>query len=581
MSPERTTTVAGNLWHEFFSAIVSLMPIAAAVFDASGRLLIANDSFLRAARVKSRDIEVLERAGGEAKQVADAIRSAYELLKGRKDPEPISVEVSPEGQTPLHLHVAALIHDGDFLGMVVTEDMMARIAHLFQAVLDEASTRIMIAHDEFGTIIQGNALFTSLLGYEPAEIPRMKITDIEWGLTERKLAARIAELQERGFMEFEAAYRNRHGGRIHCTVRAIVIGAPGNLLVVNGAEPRIPKRATRLQPIYREFFVRAFNAIPIPAMLWEQVENDFKLVLYNEAANEFTGGSIARLIGASLSMIFPGMPEIYSALVEAAESGHPISGEIPCKSPALGLDGIFILSFSRTVPNFVAMTITDITKFIKMQRMLARQNEELSRFAHDMSHDVKGFLQQITLHLELLKEKYDDSRFEDIHAIVQQIVKILEESVQLADAGQTIAALEECPLDEILEEAAKAALPVGVRLKHKHLPTVLCDRSRVLQIFVNLFKNAVEHGQATRVEVSTETDQKFLSVLVSNNGRTIPEDMKKNLFRFRVSSKKHGGRGLLIVRRLAEAHDWHVDLLPAGRTTFRIRIPRRMVVSWR
>ncbi|MHA2016271.1 MAG: sensor histidine kinase, partial [Candidatus Thorarchaeota archaeon] len=111
--------------------------------------------------------------------------------------------------------------------------------------------------------------------------------------------------------------------------------------------------------------------------------------------------------------------------------------------------------------------------------------------------------------------------------------------------------------------------------------TVLCDRSRVLQIFVNLFKNAVEHGQATRVEVSTETDQKFLSVLVSNNGRTIPEDMKKNLFRFRVSSKKHGGRGLLIVRRLAEAHDWHVDLLPAGRTTFRIRIPRRMVVSWR
>ncbi|MGQ4871668.1 MAG: hypothetical protein ACP6IT_07510, partial [Candidatus Thorarchaeota archaeon] len=99
MSPERTTTVAGNQWHEFFSATVSLMPIATAVFDASGRLLIANDSFLRAARVKSHDIEVLERARGEAKQVADAIRSAYELLKGRKDPEPISVQVSREGQT--------------------------------------------------------------------------------------------------------------------------------------------------------------------------------------------------------------------------------------------------------------------------------------------------------------------------------------------------------------------------------------------------------------------------------------------------------------------------------------------------
>ena len=157
-----------------------------------------------------------------------------------------------------------------------------------------------------------------------------------------------------------------------------------------------------------------------------------------------------------------------------------------------------------------------------------------------------------------------------INRILEEMKRLLNHSVLIADAGLTIDAKEEVDLTSLIEEVGQSHLPSGVLSVRENLPKVQADPVRLKQVFQNIFVNAIQHGAATEVIVKPNTG-KEIGILISNNGIRIPADKRPDIFSRGFTTKEgQMGYGLAIVKKIIEAHGWKISLTNDEDTTFRI-----------
>jgi signal transduction histidine kinase len=87
---------------------------------------------------------------------------------------------------------------------------------------------------------------------------------------------------------------------------------------------------------------------------------------------------------------------------------------------------------------------------------------------------------------------------------------------------------------------------------------VEADRSRLQQLFENLYRNAIEHGgDDVTVSVGAMDDGFY----VADTGSGIPESDREDVFEAGYSTNENGtGFGLRIVEQIADAHGWEVAI---------------------
>jgi signal transduction histidine kinase len=104
------------------------------------------------------------------------------------------------------------------------------------------------------------------------------------------------------------------------------------------------------------------------------------------------------------------------------------------------------------------------------------------------------------------------------------------------------------------------------------------DRSRLKQVFLNLFKNsmeAMEHGGILSVQTVLSGDH--VEITVADEGCGIPEQDKEKIFSPFFTTKRHGtGLGLCISKRIVEEHagsSLSMKSKEGKGTSFKIRLP--------
>ena len=204
---------------------------------------------------------------------------------------------------------------------------------------------------------------------------------------------------------------------------------------------------------------------------------------------------------------------------------------------------------------------------------LKNQREELRSFVHTMAHDIRGCFNGVLGYAQLLKEVYNPKYADTIVDTVQRMIRLLDRSVRLADLGETVGWLTEVDMNRLVSFVAASVIPKDVEFFHGRLPTVLGDYDKLSQACQNIFINAMEHGHARRIEVLIESTDGGTNLLFRNDGNPIPKEIREKILNERISSKKDGGIGLGIVKRIIEAHGWSIRLDQSQRITFRIFIP--------
>ncbi|MFX1578423.1 MAG: PAS domain S-box protein [Promethearchaeota archaeon] len=223
---------------------------------------------------------------------------------------------------------------------------------------------------------------------------------------------------------------------------------------------------------------------------------------------------------------------------------------------------------------YIEGVIADITEQKHALEMLKKQKEELSDFAHSMSHDLKNIFHNMLGFIELVEEEQNLTHLTRLRGLINETGEMVDHSVVLADSGLIIEETTNVDLSPLVKEVADSIIPESVSYSQDELPIVSADQRKVAQIFRNLFDNAIQHGQPSMIEVTSErTDGAYL-VKVINDGKTIPAVERSKIFLRGFTTSKNGrGYGLAIVRRLVEAHGWTIMLLPERTTTFQIKIP--------
>lgn len=231
---------------------------------------------------------------------------------------------------------------------------------------------------------------------------------------------------------------------------------------------------------------------------------------------------------------------------------------------------------------------------------LARKNEELETCLHSVSHDLRSPLVSVLGFARLLRDEFGEpigrtgqhflDRIEQAGRNMERLLHDLLELTRMDEMPNTPVHVNPIAVLEQLSAEQKLALDAaGITLVLPgEAPIVVCDRTRLYQLFSNLVGNAlrfVPTDGSGRIEIRIEAHDDGWRIDVDDNGPGIaPEDRARIFEPFRTArhpgqapeARKSSGLGLAIVRKIVEAHDGriHVEDAPGGGARFRVWLPR-------
>ncbi|MDD9721673.1 ATP-binding protein [Sulfitobacter sp. PR48] len=340
-------------------------------------------------------------------------------------------------------------------------------------------------------------------------------------------------------------------------------------------------------------------SLPIPSFV---IAPDNRIDAMNPAAEGFLNASAKHVKGSPVWDMIAVDDPLEEAFERARESNTPLfvndidvgSGQrAPLKSslqiaPLSGRAGFMLMMIS---PRELAGRMTQ-SHSVKSAAKSAIGMAEM------LAHEIKNPLAGITGAAQLLSMNLNADELELTDLIVaesRRIVKLLEQVEQFGNLTEPVR--KPVNLHDVLDRARRSALlGFGAQMKiiedyDPSLPPALGDKDQLLQVVLNLLKNASEaagEGGGT-IRLHTYFEHSFrlrradgsgqslpLQIEVIDDGPGLPDHIRSVIFDPFVSGRENGtGLGLALVSKIISEHDgWiSVDSTP-GRTVFRISLSR-------
>ena len=200
----------------------------------------------------------------------------------------------------------------------------------------------------------------------------------------------------------------------------------------------------------------------------------------------------------------------------------------------------------------------DITERKENERQLEQKNEQLEEFATVVSHDLRNPLNVAQMRLDLAMQECESDQLVTVDQNLNRIDAMIEDLLQLARAGETMGEREAIDLASLCERCWNTVATKHATLECDIETTIQADPMRLPQLLENLYRNAVEHGgDDVTVEVGDLADGFY----VEDDGVGIPPADRETVFESGYTTTEDGtGFGLRIVKRVAEAHGWDVQI---------------------
>jgi two-component system, NtrC family, nitrogen regulation sensor histidine kinase GlnL len=341
------------------------------------------------------------------------------------------------------------------------------------------------------------------------------------------------------------------------------------------------------------------EALPFPAIA---VGREGNILLANGAAQGVFLRSVRSLETQGIAGLLSEDSPVHDLVRRAWESNAPVSGrDMMVRGPSFGEVSCDITAAPSDEGGFVALVLRPRGKGRDLAERLhdSAGARSMAAIGRTLAHEIKNPLAGIRGAAQLLVRDANPDELQLVNLIVEEtdrVRRLIDRMESFGDdAPTTFAPVNVHASLERVAALAENGFARGVSIKRRFdpsIPDALGDEDQLIQVFLNLAKNAVEaaQGRAEGAEIILATAYRHgvrvrtpggqardlpLEIAFYDNGRGVREDLRDCLFEPFVTTKaSSGGLGLPLVQKIVSAHGGVVDFeSEPGRTVFRVRLP--------
>jgi len=344
----------------------------------------------------------------------------------------------------------------------------------------------------------------------------------------------------------------------------------------------------------------SMEALPLAIVI---VDGEGAVSYANPAAQALFGAGLGVLQAHGLASVMAPDSPVADVLDRVNRQGqvvveHGVVLDLPRQRRELTVD--LQAAPTEMPPHGAVIALHERTIAEQLDKQLTRRDagRSVAAMAGTLAHEVRTPLSGIRGAAQLLETTAAPEYAEMLRMIREEVDRIGGLIDRMEAFGETTPPVTE-PLNihQVLDHVCTVAASGFAREVTIHrrfdpsLPPVLGNRDALVQVFLNLLKNAVEASPETgaEIEISTafETGLSMseglgnartrlpIVVSVQDSGAGIPEDVLPHLFDPFITTKTQGsGLGLALVAKIVSDHAGIIDVESRPRrTTFRVRLP--------
>lgn len=349
-----------------------------------------------------------------------------------------------------------------------------------------------------------------------------------------------------------------------------------------------------------EAAVRIVGAFPMPVLLigWQR-----EVLLVNPAAEQFFDMGAGLLARQTLDALLPFGSPVFGLMSQARERNASVSErDVDLSTPRHGerIADVVATPLAGT-DGAIMLTLQERSFALRLDRQLMHRGavRSLNGMAAVLAHEIKNPLAGIRGAAQLL----EDGLGPEDRQLTQLICSESDRIRDLIDRMEAFGDSRNFPripvnIHEVLDRVRKVASASFARHAafsegfDPSLPAVLGDRDQLIQVFMNLVRNASDAlpegggeitlttgyrpGMRVRTGHGNEPMSLPLEMTVRDNGSGIPPDLLPNIFDPFVTTKRRGsGLGLALAAKIVGDHGGVIECESVPRrTVFRVMLPK-------
>lgn len=318
---------------------------------------------------------------------------------------------------------------------------------------------------------------------------------------------------------------------------------------------------TARRAVERRYRALIENASDLIAVL----DEEGRFTYHSPSVEQILGYDPEALVGRPATELFHPDDEAHlTAAFERILAGEP--GPASIEHRVRRADGEWIWLESRAknllddpAVEGVVINSRDVSDRLHHERALERKNERLDEFASVVSHDLRNPLMNLDGRLDLARETGEAEHFDSMQRAVDRMKALVDDLLVLAREGEVVGETSPTSIATVANAAWDSVSSGDATLEVVEDVEVEADPDRLHSLLANLFSNAIEHaGPPVSVRVGACEGGYY----VEDDGPGVPLEDREQVFTRGVSGSPAGtGFGLSIVRSIAGAHGWEVDLV--------------------
>ncbi|VAX16625.1 hypothetical protein MNBD_NITROSPINAE04-605 [hydrothermal vent metagenome] len=318
------------------------------------------------------------------------------------------------------------------------------------------------------------------------------------------------------------------------------------------------------------------------------LDSESRIEWVNTSAEQLFGISAKQLMGKDAATLFPKDGQVYSEVKRSAHNGVTL------------IDHDALLDTGKNDPVSVALSVHPVEydgykgaavvlrnisrlKALENSMKLHERVSEIAILAAGIAHEIKNPLSGVRGSAQLLgAELTDETKKNYTELIIRESDRIDRLLVNLIKLDQSASFdKQELNIYTVLDEVSSLLRPALDEKKIKimrafdpSLPHIIGERDRLVQVFLNLLKNAIEaSGEGAAIIMKTslllpssvsapiKKNRKYAIIELIDDGPGIDDDIRPYLFTPFFSKKSGGsGLGLPITLHLVQTHDGLLEI---------------------